>query len=218
MQFDLFHAPLRFDSVEGAVEAMQALSDDPLAAAGTNMVVYRGAIDAPLIVIGEAPGAEEDRQRMPFVGPSGKLLDQILISAGFDPDTDVFVTNAAFRRPPGNRRPTAAEIEFYRPYLLELIRLVDPDVIMLAGAAAVEAVLEDNRPMKDLRGRWQHWNGRLVMPVFHPAYLLRNPSRTPGSPKALMWDDVREVRRKLDEMGAVGSAAQSGRGTTGRKH
>lgn len=203
MQFDLFHAPMRFESVGEVVDALERLADDPLAGAGTNIVVYRGSPDAPLVIVGEAPGAEEDAQGIPFVGPSGKLLDKILSAAGFDTESDVFITNAAFRRPPGNRRPTAQEVDYYRPYLLELIRLVDPRVLMLAGAAAVEALLEESKPMSQLRGRWHDWNDRLVMPVYHPAYLLRNPSREPGSPKSLMWDDVREVRRKLVELGGL---------------
>jgi DNA polymerase len=86
---------------------------------------------------------------------------------------------------------------------MELIRLVDPVVIMLAGAAAVESVLRESRPMSKIRGQWFPWNGRWVMPVFHPAYLLRNQSRAPGSPKALMWTDIREVRRVLTEQGAL---------------
>jgi uracil-DNA glycosylase family 4 len=203
MQFDLFNSPRRFGSVAELVKALSGLTDDPLAAAGTRMVVYRGSVHAPLMVVGEAPGAEEDRLGVPFVGPSGQLLDQILRSAGIDPERDVFVTNVAFRRPPGNRRPTSEEIAYYRPYLMELVRLVDPLVLMLAGAAAVEAVLEDRRPMSRIRGEWFPWNGRLAMPVFHPAYLLRNPSREPGSPKSEMWADIQEVRRRLVEEGAL---------------
>ena len=203
MQYDLFHIPCRYDSVDDLVRHLSGLTDDPLSSAGTRVVVYRGAVDAPLMIVGEAPGAEEDRLGKPFVGPSGQLLDQILRCVDIDPERQAFVTNVAFRRPPGNRRPTPDEVDYYRPYLMELIRLVDPVVIMLAGAAAVESVLRDTRPMNKIRGQWFPWNGRWAMPVFHPAYLLRNQSREPGSPKALMWTDIREVRRLLTEQGAL---------------
>lgn len=210
MQYELFHAPRRFDSVADVAAALGALTDDPLVAAGTRVVVYRGAIDAPLMVVGEAPGAEEDRLGIPFVGPSGQLLDQILRAARLEPERHVFVTNVAFRRPPGNRRPTSEELSYYRPYLMELVRLVDPAVVMLAGAAAVESILEDTRPMGRIRGQWFPWHGRWVMPVFHPAYLLRNQSREPGSPKALMWSDIQEVRRRLAELGALSEGETPG--------
>jgi len=210
VQFDLFSGPPRFASVAEVREALERLTDDPLAAGGTRVVVYRGAVDAPLMVIGEAPGAEEDRLGKPFVGPSGQLLDQILRAARIEPERDVFVTNVAFRRPPGNRRPTPDELAYYRPFVLELVRLVDPRVIVLAGAAAMESVLVDKRPMSAVRGQWLQWNGRWTMPVFHPAYLLRNPSRAPGSPKALMWADIRAVRERLEAEGVLAPAEAHG--------
>lgn len=197
MQFDMFEEPIRFASLEGLVEAMNALDDDPLAALGSNMVIYRGNPSARLMIVGEAPGAEEDRLGKPFVGRSGQLLDQILAAADLDPLDDVFITNVVFRRPPNNRKPTPAELEYYKPYILEIIRIVDPEVIVLAGGAAAESLLEEKRGITKIRGQWYHWNGRWVMPVFHPAYLLRNPSREPGSPKSLMWRDVQAITRKL---------------------
>jgi DNA polymerase len=201
MQYDLFAQPMRFESFDELIDAMHRLTDDPLAAFGTNMVIYRGNPDAGLMVVGEAPGAEEDRLRKPFVGRSGKLLDQILTAGGFDIEHDVIITNAAYRRPPENRKPTADEIAYYQPYLLELIRLVDPKIIVLAGAAAVESLLDEKRGITKIRGQWYQWSDRWVMPVFHPAYLLRNPSHDPGSPKTLMWQDVQELRRKYESLG-----------------
>ncbi|RIL08598.1 uracil-DNA glycosylase, partial [bacterium] len=182
---DLFNPVPRFPSFEALVAAMQAWTDDPLAAARTNVVIFRGNPAARLMLIGEAPGAEEDIQRKPFVGPSGQLLDQILRSVDLDPATDVIVTNAVFRRPPNNRVPTPEEIAWYRPFLLEIIRLVDPAIILLVGAVALRSVLDEKRGITQVRGGWMDWNGRHVMAIFHPAYLLRNPSREPGSPKAL---------------------------------
>lgn len=204
MQFGLFDDRLTFHSFEQLVETMLNMHDDPLFPAGTNMVIYRGNPTAKLMIIGEAPGTEEDRQGKPFVGKSGQLLDQILQAANFDPEQDVFITNAVFRLPPGEagkplRKPTSDEIEFYKPYLLEIIRLVDPLIMLLSGNAACESILGQTGITR-LRGQWTEWQGRWVMPIFHPAYLLRNATRDPGGPKALTWRDIREVRHKYDTL------------------
>ena len=205
MQFGLFEErPNGFATLDELVAAMMKLENDPLFPAGTNMVIYRGNPQAKLMIIGEAPGTEEDRQGKPFVGRSGQLLDQILQSVQLDPEQEVFITNAVFRLPPGDdgkplRKPTTEEIVYYKPYLLEIIRLVDPLIMLLTGNVATESLLEKTGITK-LRGQWFPWQGRWAMPIFHPAYLLRNPSREPGSPKALMWQDIREARRKYDEL------------------
>jgi DNA polymerase len=208
MQFGLFdERPQHFETLDDLVDHMMAMEDDPLFPEGTNMVIYRGNPDADIMIIGEAPGTEEDRQGKPFVGRSGQLLDKILQAVDLDPEEDVFITNAVFRLPPGNggkplRKPTSDEIQFYKPYLLELIRLVDPMIMLLTGNVATEALL-DRVGITKLRGEWFEWNGRYAMPIFHPAYLLRNPSRKPGQPKALTWRDIQEVRRKYDELTAA---------------
>jgi DNA polymerase len=205
MQFGLFEErPQGFATLDELVAAMMKLEDDPLFPAGTNMVIYRGNPRAKLMIIGEAPGTEEDRQGKPFVGRSGQLLDQILQSVQLDPEQDDFNTNAVFRLPPGDdgkplRKPTTDEILYYKPYLLEIIRLVDPLIMLLTGNVATESLL-DKTGITKLRGQWFEWQGRWAMPIFHPAYLLRNPSREPGSPKAQMWQDIREARRKYDEL------------------
>ena len=205
MQFDLFgDNPHPYETLDELIVAMMKLEDDPLFAAGTNMVICRGNPQAKLMIIGEAPGTEENRQGKPFVGRSGQLLDQILASAGFDSEQDVFISNAVFRLPPGEggkplRKPTSDEIAYYKPYLLEIIRLVDPAILLLTGNVATESLLGRTGITK-LRGQWFQSDGRWIMPIFHPAYLLRNPSREPGSPKSLMWQDIKEVRRKYDEV------------------
>ncbi len=207
MQFGLFEdrGPY-YATIDDLVAVMMKLEDDPLFPAGTNMVIYRGNPKARLMIIGEAPGTEEDRQGKPFVGRSGQLLDQILGSVGLDPERDVFITNAVFRLPPGDdgkplRKPTSEEIAWYKPWLLEIIRLVDPLIMLLTGNVATEAILGQTGITR-LRGQWFRAGERWVMPIFHPAYLLRNPSREPGSPKALMWQDIKEARRKYDELTA----------------
>ncbi|RIK20136.1 MAG: uracil-DNA glycosylase [Anaerolineae bacterium] len=205
MQFGLFEdRPNYFATLGDLVAAMMKLEDDPLFPAGTNMVIYRGNPQAKLMIIGEAPGTEEDRQGKPFVGRSGQLLDQILASVSLDPERDVFITNAVFRLPPGDdgkplRKPTSDEIAYYKPYLMEIIRLVDPKIMLLTGNVATESLLGQTGITR-LRGQWFRVGERWAMPIFHPAYLLRNPSREPGSPKALMWADIKEARRKYDEI------------------
>jgi DNA polymerase len=109
--------------------------------------------------------------------------------------------------PPGEdgkpfRKPTDQEIEYYRPYVFEIIRLIDPRVILLTGNVACQSVLR-RTGITSLRGTWTRLQDRWIMPIFHPSYLLRNPARDAGSPKALMWDDIREVRRKYDELSAT---------------
>lgn len=191
------------------VADMQQMSNDPLHVTGSKMVIYRGNPEAKLMIVGEAPGPQEDKQGKPFVGPSGKLLDQILGSVQLESEKDVFITNAVFRLPPGEdgkpvRKPTTPEINFYKPYLLEIIRLIDPKIILLTGAVSMQAVLNETKlGITKLRGQWFQVDGRWAMPIFHPAYLLRNPDKTPGSPKSLMWQDIQEVRRKYDELGLV---------------
>jgi DNA polymerase len=205
MQFGLFdERPKQFNSLDELVETMMKMEDDPLFPEGTNMVIYRGNPKAKLMIVGEAPGTEEDRKGKPFVGRSGQLLDQILQAAHFDPEEDVFITNAVFRLPPGKdgkplRKPTSDEIAFYKPYLLEIIRLIDPVIMLLTGNVSSESILGQVGITK-LRGKWYPFDGRWVMPIFHPAYLLRNQSRKPGQPKDLTWKDIQEVRRKYDEL------------------
>jgi uracil-DNA glycosylase family 4 len=151
-----------------------------------------------------APGPEENIKGKPFVGRAGQLLDKILQAAKFDPQKDVYITNSVFRLPPGEdgkafRKPTDQEVEYYRPYVFEIIRLIDPHVILLTGNVACQSILKKTG-ITSLRGQWTQVDGRWIMPIFHPSYLLRNPARDPGSPKALMWDDIREVRTKYDEL------------------
>jgi len=194
----------RFDSVEEVIDALKHMTDDPLADAGTNVVVSRGNPNAKLLIIGEAPGPEENIKGKPFVGRAGQMLDKILQSADFDPEKDVYITNSVFRLPPGTdgkafRKPTDKEIDYYRPYVFEIIRLIDPRVILLTGNVACQSVLRKTG-ITSLRGKWTQMGEYWVMPIFHPSYLLRNPTRDPGSPKALMWEDIREVRKKYDKL------------------
>ena len=166
----------------------------------THAVVGRGNLQAPIMIVGEAPGQNEDEQGKPFVGKSGQLLDKILASVQLDTEQDVYIANINKCRPPANRVPTPDEIAACKPYLLEQIRMVDPKIILLTGATAVKGLTGDKRGITKIRGTWIEWEGRPCMPILHPAYLLRNPAREPGSPKWLMWQDIQAVRAKLDEI------------------
>jgi uracil-DNA glycosylase family 4 len=205
MQKSLFDEPdKQFRSLDELIAAMMQMNDDPLAKAGTNVVICRGNPQAKLMIVGEAPGPQENIQGKPFVGKSGQLLDQILQAVKFDTEKDVFISNSVFRMPPGDggknfRKPTNEEIDYYRPYLLEIIRLVDPKIMLLTGNVATQSLL-GLTGITRLRGQWHELNGRKIMPIFHPSYLLRNQSRQPDSPKSLMWQDIQEVRRVYDSL------------------
>jgi len=172
----------------------------------TQAVVERGNPQANLMVVGEGPGQQEDETGLPFVGKAGQLLDKILASVRLDPERDTYICNIVKCRPPENRKPTAPETEACKPYLLEQIRLVDPQIILFTGGTSLQAVTGTKRGITKVRGQWIEWEGRLTMPIFHPAYLLRNPSREKGSPKWLMWQDIQAVRAKLDELSGSGAA------------
>ncbi|BEV36289.1 uracil-DNA glycosylase [Synechococcus sp. M16CYN] len=171
-----------------------------LAKTRQTVVLSRGNPDARLMLIGEAPGAQEDQLGIPFVGRSGKVLDRMLSEVGFNLDRDVYICNAIKCRPPNNRRPTKNELAACRSWLDLQIALVDPAVIVLTGSTAVEALLGRRDAMRQLRGQWQFWQGRSVMPVFHPAYLLRHASTDAEGPIELTRRDFTVIRQKLCEL------------------
>lgn len=181
-----------------------------LADSRQHVVVSRGNPSARLLLIGEAPGAQEDASGVPFVGRAGQLLDRMLASVDLDPGRDAYICNVIKCRPPDNRRPTPAEIAACRPFLLRQIALVNPALILLVGATALEGVLGIRGGITRLRGQWREGSGealegRWLMPIFHPSYLLRNASREEGSPKWHTWQDLKEVKRRLlDSQGASG--------------
>jgi uracil-DNA glycosylase family 4 len=173
-----------------------------LGAGRQNVVVSRGNPRARLMVIGEGPGAQEDEAGQPFVGRSGQLLDRMLESVGIDSNRDAYVCNIVKCRPPENRKPTVLEMAACQPWLEQQIALVDPAVILLAGATAVEGLLGIKGGITKLRGQWRQWDGRWLMPILHPSYLLRNASKERGSPKWLTWHDLQDVQRRLAQLNA----------------
>ena len=173
-------------------------SEEGLNSSHTKIVVGRGNFQANVMIIGEAPGSKEEELGKPFVGRSGKLLDELLQNAGIDINIDVYFCNVVKCRPPNNRRPTKTEIKENLPWLYQQIKLVNPQVLVLVGATALDAVLKIKSPISILRGKWNNWEGRLVMPVFHPSYLLRNPSKEEGAPMSLTKSDFLKIKQKID--------------------
>lgn len=170
-----------------------------------NVAYGAGNPRARLMLIGEGPGAQEDEQGLPFVGAAGQLLSKILASVGFDREQDVYIANVVKCRPPGNRVPTPEEMAACRPYLDEQIAQVDPKIVLLAGATALKGVLNRSGIMR-LRGEWIEHEGRSYMPIFHPAYLLRQNTREVGGPKWQTWQDMQKVRRRYDQIQAEADA------------
>ena len=197
------------------LKSIAARKPEELAELSDNLVFGSGDPDASLMLIGEAPGADEDLAGEPFVGRAGQLLDQILESAGLDRDS-IWITNMVKYRPPGNRNPTPAEVAASEGVLLEEIRLVNPQVLVPLGNVPTQYLLQTREGISRLQGNWFEFRGIRVMPLYHPAYLLRNASRTQGSPKWQTWQSVTALKAELDRMGAksgrsgISSARQEG--------
>jgi len=186
---------------EEVAEIAQACTKCRLAKGRTKVVFGNGPVPCDLMLIGEAPGADEDIQGLPFVGRAGQLLTQILASVGIKRPDDIYIANTVKCRPPENRAPLADEQAACWPYLEAQIKYVNPKIILLAGSPAVKAVLKSDQPITTLRGQWLKLPGRediSVMPLFHPAYLLRNPSKEKGKPKWQTWQDMQEVKNALE--------------------
>ena len=190
--------PGSYDDLATLTQHCKGCQRCSLATGRTNVVISRGNPQAHIMIVGEGPGQQEDERGLPFVGRSGQLLDKILAAVRLDTEKDVYICNVVKCRPPGNRTPTTDEAAACKGYLLEQIRLVDPKIILLTGATAMKGLVGEKRGITKVRGQWIEWDGRLCMPIFHPAYLLRNPSREKGSPKWLMWQDIQNVKAKLE--------------------
>jgi len=182
------------------LEASAAVKPAALAELSDRLVFGDGDPDADLMIVGEAPGEDEDEVGLPFVGRAGQLLDRILASVEID-RADVYVTNMVKYRPPGNRNPRPEEIAASVPLLLEQIRLVRPQVLVTLGNVPTQWFLDSKLGITQLRGRWATWHGIRLLPLFHPAYLLRNPSREVGAPKWQTWQDVKLLKATLTELG-----------------
>ncbi|MCA1941029.1 MAG: uracil-DNA glycosylase, partial [Caenispirillum bisanense] len=188
-------------TLEALHAAMQGFDACPLKVTATNTVFADGNPQADLMVIGEAPGAEEDRQGLPFVGASGQLLDRMLASIGLTRQT-FYITNVIPWRPPGNRKPTPQEVGLCLPFIQRHIELVDPKVILMVGGLSASTLAARNEGITKLRGKWiDYASPGLSHPIpaiatFHPAYLLRSPQM-----KKLAWRDLLTLRQRMRELG-----------------
>ena len=161
-----------------------------------NTVFADGKPDASVMVVGEAPGADEDRLGKPFVGVSGQLMDRMMSAIGLTRDGGFYITNILFWRPPGNRTPTPQETQICLPFIQRQIELVDPDVLVTLGNPSTQTLLSTREGIMKTRGRWFDYDtgSRTIraLPTFHPAYLLRSPSY-----KRLAWQDLRAIAKAL---------------------
>jgi uracil-DNA glycosylase family 4 len=160
-----------------------------------NPVFGEGNPRSSIMLIGEGPGAEEDKLGRPFVGRAGQLLDKILEASGFGRFTHVYITNIVKCRPPQNRIPTPQERLACLPYLREQIGIIEPRIIILLGATALQGLIDPAARISQQRGNWLRWQDMWVMPVYHPAALLRNPAL-----KKATWEDFQAIVKKYREL------------------
>ena len=166
----------------------------------TTVVFSDGSADAKILLIGEAPGADEDATGTPFVGRAGQLLNQFLEDAGIDRKKDLYICNTIKCRPPQNRIPTKQEKQACQAYLFGQISIVRPRIILLCGSTAAQTFINQDIKISTLRGKWLNIFENIdTMAIFHPSYLLRNHSTETGSPRWLMKKDLETVKKKLNE-------------------
>ena len=185
-------------SLDDLRAALEAFDGCPLKETAMNFVFADGDQNSRLMFVGEAPGAEEDRRGLPFVGPAGRLLDKMLAAIGLSRE-DVYITNILPWRPPGNRTPTDSEIAACLPFLERHIELVNPDILLFVGGTSAKTLLRRQEGIMRLRGKWLTYEPQEGCPVtaralLHPAYLLRQPAQ-----KRETWQDLIEIRQRLDE-------------------
>jgi uracil-DNA glycosylase family 4 len=189
-------------SLEDLKAALARYDGVSLRKTATNLVFADGNPQAEIMLVGEAPGADEDRQGLPFVGVSGQLLDRMMAAIGYD-RTTFYITNVCFWRPPGNRKPTEAELAAQQPFVLRHIELVRPKVLVLVGGSSAQMLLGTTEGITRLRGKWFDYRSDGLdqpipaLPIFHPAYLLRQPEL-----KREAWRDLLKLRVRLDALGA----------------
>jgi DNA polymerase len=188
-------------SLEDLEAALSAFEGCPLKKTATNLVFGDGNPKASVMFVGEAPGEDEDRQGVPFVGVSGQLLDRMVKWIGLD-RTNFYITNILYWRPPGNRTPTAAEVAACRPFIARHIELIAPKVIVFVGGSAANALLGRADPIGKMRGRWLLYESAMgtipALATYHPAYLLRSPGQ-----KREAWRDLLMLRDRLVELGVA---------------
>jgi len=172
----------------------------PLSETRNKTVPGEGSIHSPVVFIGEGPGAEEDVTGRPFVGKAGRLFDEILKAVSFSRD-DIYITNVVKCRPPNNRNPMPDEMNLCSPFLFSQLQIINPILIVTLGAVPLSFLLDKkNIRITSMRGQLiPYRENTMLFPMFHPSYLLRNPSKAKGSPKFLTWQDIQEVKKIYDQ-------------------
>jgi DNA polymerase len=181
----------RDKAMESIVSRVSGCTSCVLHESRTKTVPGQGSFNPEIMFVGEAPGADEDRQGKAFVGRAGQLLTKMIEAMGYTRD-DVFIGNILKCRPPGNRKPLPGEMDTCLPYLREQIGILEPDVIIALGTTAVKGLFDVDTGITRMRGKWLTFEGIDVMPTYHPAYLLRNPAA-----KREAWEDLKAVLRHL---------------------
>lgn len=186
-------------TMEELAEKIRDCQKCPLSQTRKKAVPGEGSHNSVVMFAGEAPGGDEDREGLPFIGRAGQLFTRILQSVQIE-RKDVFITNIVKCRPPQNRNPNKSEIEICLPYLESQIALINPKIIVTLGSVPTKCLLNTDDAISRLRGQWFPWLGGIkIFPMFHPSYLLRHQETTPGSPKELTWRDIQELKRMLNK-------------------
>jgi len=176
-------------------ESIGKIKNCELKKGSTNIVFSDGNPDAKIMIIGEGPGANEDLEGVPFIGRTGELLDKMLLSINLDRDS-VYITNVVNYRPPENRNPTEKEIARYLPYLIKHIEIINPQILILLGGSALNAIIGNDKVISDARGKWIKKTigncSTSVIASFHPAFLIRQPDQ-----KKLSWIDLKMIKKKI---------------------
>lgn len=189
------------DTLETLKAAIEGFDGCPLKQLCERTVVYDGTLSAPVMVLGEGPGGQEDRQGLPFVGKAGQLLDKMLGAIQLDRKHNTFISNVNYWRPPGNRNPEADELAVCRPFVNRMVDLAQPKIIIATGGVAAKSLLNTKTGIMRLRGSERPFQTPTgtevpVIPMFHPAYLLRRPQD-----KSRAWRDLLLVQQRLQDMG-----------------
>ena len=188
---------VRSNNLDELKDEIASYSGCSLQKTATNLVFSDGNSKSKVMVVGEAPGEEEDKTGKPFKGKAGILLDKMLNAIGQNRN-NTYITNLIFWRPPGNRNPTEEEINLCLPFVFKHIEIINPKVLILTGAISSKAILKENKGIIELRGKWQNLVisesiNIKTMPIFHPAFLLRQPSR-----KKEAWEDLKKIKKEID--------------------
>lgn len=186
--------PERIARIDGAIARAEACRACALGGARNKLVYGSGDAESKLMFVGEAPGGEEDKTGIPFIGRAGKLLDQMIGAIGFSRD-DVYICNTLKCRPPGNRDPLPSEKEACEHFLVEQIEIIRPAVIVALGAHAAQYLCRSDRPIGKMRGTWYDYHGTPLYVTYHPAFLLRSPGM-----KGRAWEDFQAVHTRYSEL------------------